>query len=1133
MAEGNFESLGNSGPLDGSNGLPDVTIKYGKLKEQVKSGNANARAQEAPDLTALNPLAEMEEAKALSDLEKQLKAASDKVDQLTKLADTGHLAEAVEHNASWFSGQEGEEIVDNAVAHVVRATELLQKARDKVSSIESKIIETKQALYVKVYESIKGSGNEADAILLTAFDDLGEKIPQSLKSEVEAARARKVNDPNSTEFDKLFYSGKSVEALAVLAKSNNETYAVAGFNDDEIFKIYQETSKVQFGGGVQERRDAVKYRMKANSFGATKLREGYVALVLPGIDPYDEMTPTAIVKEKPDGSLSIYFVTQDGLLQGKEHVATPGNAATVETKNDEIQENFAKVFGKIPSFQRLGEAGKVLQAKFLPLQKLFVSGSNGKKTKDFANLAKGYARDLQESNAVSILRGSLPQVKKDLAILKALPAGYKGEFEAQIDQMEKALSQITELTAYGGMLDHFCEQVLNPAFSEDDLMSWWIKEGLTYAIAIGAAVVAVLTFGAGGLAMAALAGTIGLMAGVQVGHIVSEGKGEKEYGKGFSNKSTLGKYLVGEKMIDPVTGKLREIDGVDLAKEYGQEFVIGFISTYLLLGLGQLAGKALSKFAKANAASTGVKRDLASLINKIPRLQPQHVDLLSKRGLSHLTQRLGREYVQEIGEEAVEVAAQKCGVLSGFSASLYFALSPGRVKAMLGKHNVSADGIVVTDTGVVSNYSFDVNEAAAVTGKIEEGLTKQGFVVTRNSDGSVSCERTITLKDGTKMSNKLVFNPTTENLETRDRSVSFEAARPQIDALMVSLEAIAANDPLVRQQLTQLKADSRALMGDLTAAAESGRPISESQANGFKVRIGQITGSFAALLYSADAHAAGEWGYGDTMGLVAKAAIFSVAVLGGYAVFPTGVKMLDAIGLSYPSKFVLGKLQDITSRLQARPGTAPGDLAVQNAGKALDAKLKKIINGARTIEAELDDGSYDLLPFALIVRNITKTGNRMLAILDEATAAAAAGRPYVFPAEFATLKTTLDKHVAAFEKSLKQKGKIGIVTGVKVFAYVAALLTAMHIWAAIGKSKSTPSGAPAPAPSAGGRIPVTPPPAPATNGAKTEEAEGTGESEDGASDEKKTEKKKTEEAEAEEEVTVDPNAPRVVERKRK
>lgn len=1130
MAEGNFESLGNSGPLDGSNGLPDVTIKYGKLKEQVKSGNASARAQEAPDLTALNPLAEMEEAKALSDLEKQLKAASDKVDQLTKLADTGHLAEAVEHNASWFSGQEGEEIVDNAVAHVVRATELLQKARDKVSSIENKIIETKQALYVKVYESIKGSGNEADAILLTAFDDLGENVPKSLKSEVEAAKARKVSDPNSTEFDKLFYSGKSVEALAVLAKSNNETYAVAGFNDDEIFKIYQETSKVQFGGGVQERRDAVKYRMKANSFGATKLREGYVALVLPGIDPYDEMTPTAIVKEKPDGSLSIYFVTQDGLLQGKEHVATPGNAATVETKNDEIQENFAKVFGKIPSFRKLAEAGKVVQAKFLPLQKLFVSGSNGKKTKDFADLAKGYARDLQESNAVSILRGSLPQVKKDLAILKALPAGYKGEFEAQIDQMEKALSQITELTAYGGMLDHFCEQVLNPAFSEDDLMSWWIKEGLTYAIAIGAAVVAVLTFGAGGLAMAALAGTIGLMAGVQVGHIASEALGEEIYGKGFSNKSTLGKYLAGEKMIDPATGKLREIDGVDLVKEYGQEFVIGFISTYLLLGLGQLAGKALSKFAKANAASTGVKRDLASLINKIPRLQPQHVDLLSKRGLGHLTQRLGREYVQEIGEEAVEVAAQKCGVLSGFSASLYFALSPGRVKAMVGKHNVSADGVVVTDTGVVSNYSFDVNEAADVTGKIEVGLTKQGFVVTRNSDGSVSCERTITLKDGTKMSNKLVFSPTTENLETRDRSVSFEAARPQIDALVGSLEAIAANDPLVRHQLDQLKADSRALMEDLAAAERSGRPISESQANGFKVRIGQITASFTVLLYAADAHAE-EWGYGDSMGLLAKFAIFSVAALGGYAVFPTGVKMLDRIGGNRPSKFFLGKLQEITSRLQARSGTAPGDVDVRNAGNALDAKLKKLINGARSIEAELDDGSYDLLPFALIVRNITKTGDRMLTILEEATAAAAAGRPYAFPAEFATLKAKLDKHVADFEKSLKQKGKLGIVPIGLVFAYLAALITAMHLWGWSSKSKPTASGgAPAPAPSAGGRIPVTPAPAPATNGAAAEE---TGESEDGASDEKKTEKKKTEEAEDEEEVTVDPNAPRVVKRKRK
>lgn len=754
---------------------------------------------------------------AQAKLEKLLAKEKQKLGKLGKITDVGDVNKAVELNNDFLLNvtQIGlrlnpvflalgldkklgfDDSVDGQVFQVERANKAIKKTEEDIAAIDKKIIAVKQDIYVDAYTKAKNAYAPVeivDALLLAMFEDLGKNAPKSLEAEVVSARQRKISDPGTPEFAKRFTAGDYRGALQNLAETNYSTVTVhssmgASFNDAEIFRLYEKATNPNpdlpykplvalqnplLAGSMES---VMADRMRPGSFGALKIAEGYIALAMPDTDTYSKrdnplgIAEVMIARKQPDGTLSVFFVDANGrasTTRPLEQVINMQSAQKTADRSAEMQRNFSKLMEKLPSFAKLQDAGKDIQSKFVPLQTLFEAGERGKRTKGFVELAQGIAREIQGSNALAILRATMPDVRKDLAILKALPQGYRDQFEKQIQQMEKSLAGMCDLVE-GGKIEHFCVQVLNPAFSVDSLGSWATKELIVIVTVIAFAVGTMFVVGStGGLAIAAAGGTVGGMVGGEVGHVISEKVGEWQFGEGYSNKSTLGKYLAEEKMIDPKTGKLRKIDGIDLVETYGEQFVIGFISTFALMGAGQLAGKWLSRFAARHSATAGFKGDFAALINKIPRLQAQHVDLLSKGGMKNMMKRLSEEYLQELGEEGVEGMAERIGPVTGFLASLYNCLTPGRVRYMLGKQHVAAEVVTSTELGALSVFSFDATQSEDVEAKVRKNFERDGFTVTKNADGSIHCEKEITLKDKTKMKAETIFNPTKESIAMRD-----------------------------------------------------------------------------------------------------------------------------------------------------------------------------------------------------------------------------------------------------------------------------------------------------------------------------------------------------------------------------
>lgn len=805
-------------------------------------------------------IAEINAIHELTQLQKQLDEENKKIGELGRTADVNKLIELIKQN-SWLpevgsvaanlayqtyvpgvtgmlpslfgtfdiTSEQNEQVARDITTEAARINALdapLQQLRIKIAAIQKKIVAAKQKVYVDAYSKVKSAGGQTDQILLAAYEDLGKDVPKEIKTEVEAACRRKIEDPNSIPFDKYFFAGRYAEAFVSL----NSTPALtsrygASYEDADLYRLYEKRAKVERKDSpvLGSMEDIVADRMKKNgSFGGRKLEQGYIVLSVPSGDTYQAgaipIAEVVIGKKMPNGDLSIYFLDANGDNKSNERsrsfstivedkvdtapdgsipVAIVGNrgeyiinkqsAQATADRSTEIHDNFPRIIGKIPSFCRLGAAAKTIQDNLTPLQKLFTAGRDGKMTKGFAQQAKKYALNIQGGSGAGVLgmlRANMPEVKRDLARLRELSAGYKDEFKVQIAQMEASFSQIISLVE-SGRLDYFCQQVLNPSFSEDTPKSWFIKEGMVIAAAIAFAVTAIVltvgTGGVGGIAIASAVGTAAGMVGAEVGHIGSELIGEQVYGKGFSNKTMLGKYFAGEGMLDS-KGKLKEIDGIDLIKTYGEQFVVGFLTTFALMGLGQLAGRALSRFAAKNLSVEGFRGDLAAIINKIPKLDAQKIDLLSKSGMKKLVHRLGHEYLQELGETSAEIAAQKAGEKFGgklgaigeFSVSFFNCLTPGRVKYMVGKTNVAAESIVETDFGVVGTFSYDANNAATITATIKKGYEANGFSVTSMDDGTIKCERKLAWEKGANDAvgsdyfGTVIFKPVKDSIAMRD-----------------------------------------------------------------------------------------------------------------------------------------------------------------------------------------------------------------------------------------------------------------------------------------------------------------------------------------------------------------------------
>ncbi len=628
--------------------------------------------------------------------------------------------------------------------------------QEKIDKLQRKIIECKKGMYMRAYEYVKKEGGNTSKFALSVFEDLGDETPKDLLIEVGDERRKLIKNGGLTKFQEKYYKDDYSGALKALAEENAEKSKAVGGKLSE----YDVISLLKNPENIVEQPE-----FKEGTLGAQKITEGYSELKLPAYLSGKKSLLRVLVKEEDDGSIKYLTVADQGdkfepimLKAGfsSEEKSIPAEKIPeIERDGIEMQKNFLNVIKRNPVLKKFADTSALLQNRFQPLYELFQSGIKGGKTENFVEYAREKARDLKSVMGANGLNGVvIADALKELNTLeKFSKTGLPDEFERQIADLRKGLME-TAKNIENRTVETMCDQILDKGiFNEDTFLDWIKTDGLVFMATIAAAVTTTVTIvgvfalpGIAGWAITAGAGTLGGMAGSEIGHQISESLG--------GDKSLLFKFVDGDKVFNPKTKRYENVEMTDLGKIYGIQFASGFVTTFAMLGLGQSAGGFLRKFAEKNATKTGMKGLGSRLIKKLPRMQPKQVDLLTKKGYSHVLKKLGGEIMDETGEEFIEQTAERLSEYAGFIASLYHCMHGGHAKYKVAGMDVVAEKVDRASGSM--NFSFDISQIDA----LEASLKSRYSNVERVSDNELKVQ----IKGGASMR----FSGASENLLMRE-----------------------------------------------------------------------------------------------------------------------------------------------------------------------------------------------------------------------------------------------------------------------------------------------------------------------------------------------------------------------------
>lgn len=737
-----------------------------------------------------------------AEIEKKAEAMKDSITEIQKTQKErakiiSGISKAVKENPDWYNvfQDSNESEIRGLVAELEKIdTDLLglqgksENIKEEIQKISGQIFENEYK-WIE-YSTVDPATKEIDqetrrAFLLKVGDSMRQdRIPSSLSGAFNEAKNSILNDPNATEFDKLFYVGNYHEALKTLS-------ALSDIRNEPIEK----NSEVSVSDIITAYENQKNKPVALPMFGVGYVPEGYqdfTPIVVKSVSTQGVHSTGFnyfLVKENEDGSLECHEFQAYRVIMNSpkpvyadyDIVKRPAISAEEIGKkmgaDIQFKENIPKIIQNKPSFKILESAKKTIRHEFEPIMKFFNAGMNGRKTKEFVDQAKEYATKLKGSKELKFIRDNLPEIKADIDLLKSFSKGIEDDIERQLDALSTELKQVTELFK-NDQINNFCNEILSGNFNEDTVGRWMIETGIpfltTLALAVGAVMATVATFGAFGIsvgiASVALAGTVGGMVGNELGTAASQwvGRNWGGLGEGFNNKTMLGKRLADEGTFNTETGEYDYVSWGDVVKTYGANFAVGFVSTWALMGAGQIAGKFLSKWAvNASTNNHALIRGISKALQKIPKLGEANIDIGSKKFIN----KFGRELLEESLEEGMEEAATNINSGLGFIAKFYNCLDGRRVRHNLGGFDVVSERATKTDTGTETIWTYNASDTESFRTKLKAQYGSQGFNIAQNAEGNFVATSEFIKKfgkhKGKKVEIKMVFKSSNESNSMR------------------------------------------------------------------------------------------------------------------------------------------------------------------------------------------------------------------------------------------------------------------------------------------------------------------------------------------------------------------------------
>jgi len=529
-------------------------------------------------------------------------------------------------------------------------------------------------------------------------------------------------------------SDKDVSGAArdIRAQDGKE-YADARLSKQEIINQFEDVSS--------GRKSPFEAKFSEGSFAKNLEKEGYVC----GPNRYSGRPNILVMKSLPNKSIKFYAVD---IRTGEQPKNSFSGELSIKDQKDTVKkteqnrDSLKNAIAENPQFNEIRKAGQTLSDNFGPMVQLLAAAKDSNKPAALVDYVKGLAQNLQNSPEIKNLKQNVAAARAEIDKLRGLSAGIKDEFEKQIIELEDNLDKVVTIVD-SGAIDNFCKFVSNPAnWDESTFKNWFTKDGIVMLASIATAVVAIAAITAisgGALTLPAIAAmtTLAGMAGGEVGYALSDSVGKATKGKNYSNKSLAGQYATKEGIFNPETGKYEQVKGSDVAKNYTQQFAIGFATTFAAMGLGKALGESISVYLSKPATGPASKIT-QNLLRALPKIGPKEAEAVRKAGLTGVVKDVFRQVAEECGEETFEQTADSINPVLGFIATVIDSMNGG-VQAKFGKYDLqaTADVAVSSPTNISNTFEIGAGDFNTFSTDATSYFLERGYKCQMGEGGSL------------------------------------------------------------------------------------------------------------------------------------------------------------------------------------------------------------------------------------------------------------------------------------------------------------------------------------------------------------------------------------------------------------